>query len=225
MTRRFMVTVVALTMSLLVVSAMTVVILVQIQVQPLPATPLCDTNVFGPDCVGESRASPQWVSTPRAIDRVTKDQSTSPVRVVIPSLGVDAPVVPVGKTKGNSLEIPDDIDEIGWYRYGAAPAWGFGSTVLVGHRDGVVEGHGAFYNLAALSPGDIVEVSDTLQRESRFRVIARAVISKQEFANRSPELFAQDGPARLRLISCGGYYDSEHGGYQSNVVVTAKPES
>ncbi len=37
------------------------------------------------------------------------------------------------------------------------------------------------------------------------------------------ELFAVDGPPRLTLISCGGYYDPDNGGYQDNVVVTAVP--
>ena len=35
--------------------------------------------------------------------------------------------------------------------------------------------------------------------------------------------FAVDGQHKLVLISCGGYYDRNNGGYQDNVIVTAEP--
>ncbi len=37
------------------------------------------------------------------------------------------------------------------------------------------------------------------------------------------ELFARSGPARLTVITCGGPYLADQGGYQDNVVVTAVP--
>ena len=55
----------------------------------------------------------------------------------------------------------------------------------------------------------------------RYRVVSRELISKKRLP--LEELFAIDGPARLTLISCGGYYDHDNGGYQDNVVVTAIP--
>jgi hypothetical protein len=36
-------------------------------------------------------------------------------------------------------------------------------------------------------------------------------------------LFARDGPPQLALITCGGDFDREKGGYTDNVVVTAAP--
>lgn len=218
-----MVTVVALAANLIVVGVMTVIIVAQSRPIPPETTGACDQSQFDATCAHERAAEPEERASLRAVEHVTLDRSTQPHRLQINVLDVNAPIVPVGKTRQNGLEIPEDIDLVGWYRYGATPAWGVGSTVLVGHRDGVLEGHGALYDLAALAPGDIVQVTDLAKRETDFEVIARAVISKQEFADRSAELFSTTGPARLRLISCGGYYDAEQGGYQSNVVVTAKP--
>jgi hypothetical protein len=37
------------------------------------------------------------------------------------------------------------------------------------------------------------------------------------------ELFSRQGPERLRVITCGGEYDPDAGGYQQNLVVTAAP--
>lgn len=36
-------------------------------------------------------------------------------------------------------------------------------------------------------------------------------------------LFAQDGPARVVLVTCGGTYRRDAGGWDSNVVVTFAP--
>lgn len=57
-----------------------------------------------------------------------------------------------------------------------------------------------------------------------YRVVAREFIQKSAFGDAAPDLFALDGQARLTLISCGGFYDPNAGGYQANVVVTAVPE-
>ena len=45
-----------------------------------------------------------------------------PQRVEVPSLGIDAPVLPVGIDMGaGALGTPKDIDRVGWFRDGAAP--------------------------------------------------------------------------------------------------------
>ena len=46
-------------------------------------------------------------------------------------------------------------------------------------------------------------------------------ISKDDFS--PDDVFDRSGPAVLRLITCGGAYDAEDGGYQDNLVVTATP--
>ena len=72
-----------------------------------------------------------------------------------------------------------------------------------------------------LTVGDTMTVRTADGVKHRYRVVARELISK----GRLPvtELFAVDGPPRLTIISCGGYYDEANGGYQDNVVVTAVP--
>lgn len=146
-----------------------------------------------------------------------------PRRVRIPSLDVNTRVLPVGLDKHQNMEIPEDIRLVGWYDLGVAPGAEQGSAVLVAHRDGRVQGRGVFYSIGNLKPGNRIEVTRDDGSNITYEVVARELISKTGFTKQAPELFAIDGPHRLTLISCGGYYDRDNGGYQANVIVTALP--
>ena len=83
------------------------------------------------------------------------------------------------------------------------------------------QGQGVFYDLGAMDLGDRVRVRDDAGTSLEFEVVARESLSKKGLPY--DELFAADGPPRLTLISCGGEYDADRGGYQDNVIVTAVP--
>ena len=144
-----------------------------------------------------------------------------PVRVTIPSLDVNTKVLPVALDKNRAIEIPEDITKVGWYELGVPPGAYRGSAVLVAHRDGRVQGRGVFYFLGNMDVGDKIIVTDASGNDLKYKVVARESILKKKLPYE--ELFAVDGPPRLTLISCGGYYDRNNGGYQDNVVVTAVP--
>lgn len=145
-----------------------------------------------------------------------------PVKVRIPALDVQAKVEPVGLDENAALAVPDNIERVGWYNLGVPPGAPKGSAVLAAHRDGVEQGRGVFYHLGELKPGNKVVITLADGQELDYEVVARESIAK----NRLPyeELFAISGEPRLTLISCGGYYDKDKGGYQDNVVVTAVPK-
>ena len=144
-----------------------------------------------------------------------------PVQVQIPAIGVDARVVPVALDDARAVQIPEDIAVVGWYALGVAPGSPVGSAVLVGHRDGRTDGRGALYELARLVPGDRIAVADGIGRRLDFVVVAREVVDKAVLP--TDDLFAIDGPPRLTVITCGGVYERENGGYQANVIITAVP--
>jgi sortase (surface protein transpeptidase) len=144
-----------------------------------------------------------------------------PTGISIAKLGVQAPVDQVGVYDDGSVEIPEDIARVGWYRFGAGPGQGAGSTVIVGHRDGFDEGPGAFYSVSSLEPGDIVELQLEDGSTQEYEVVSREAIDRELLP--SDDVFNEDGPERLTLISCIGYFDRDNGGYQQNVVVTAVP--
>lgn len=162
---------------------------------------------------------PDYTKEPRPVP--VPIETADPVRIRIPALGVSANVIPVGVDQSNAMEIPADILEVGWYRFGPAPGSSTGSAVLAAHRDGRVQGHGVFYNLGALNVDDPIIVTDDAGKRTEYRVIARESIPKEKLP--IEEVFSSDGAPRLTLITCGGYYDRDNGGYQDNVVVTAVP--
>lgn len=156
-------------------------------------------------------------------DRGLQLRLTPPVRVRIDDYGIDAPVIPVGLVDGNVLQIPHDITKVGWYEYGPKPGSSQGSAVLVAHRDGVTQGRGVFFVLDALKVGTEVDVVTASGSTLRYRVVSVEGIRKATFQADIEEFFAHDGPPRLTLITCGGSYDPQQGGYQANVIVTAVP--
>lgn len=146
-----------------------------------------------------------------------------PVSVHIPDLSVKSDVVPVGVDSDNNVEVPDDIQEIGWYAFAAGPMDPQGSIVLVGHRDGVESGQGAFYGIDQLEPGDSVVLRTSESSRIRFVVEDAQSVTKERFAELASDVFSTTGTKRLILITCGGEYVKADGGYQENVLVTAIP--
>lgn len=145
-----------------------------------------------------------------------------PVRVVMPSTGIAAPVRPVRVARDGQMEIPPNPRVMGWYRFGASPGErSGGSVVLAGHLDSKLFGLGPLARLRDMRPGDPVEVTLADGTRRTYRVTGLERFDRQALP---AFLFARSGPERLRVITCGGEYDADAGGYRQNLVVTAVPE-
>lgn len=162
-------------------------------------------------------------STATATATATPAPLSKPRRLFIPALGIEAPILAVGLDKARAVAVPENIFEVGWYRYSSIPGEPRGSSVLVGHRDGRVDGHGIFYDLGQMSRGDRIRIEHADGSRTSFEVTARQLLPVSAFSTYAPELFDAEGRPRLYLISCGGVYDADRGGYQSNIVITARP--
>ena len=147
--------------------------------------------------------------------------ATAPVRIELPALGVDTVVVPVGVDSEGLMEIPEDVDTVGWYRFGPAPGATTGSAVLSGHVDDYRQGAGVFARLGDLGPGDLVRVVDESGVGREFSVLAREEWSKGEVP--LDRVFDRGGDSRLVLITCGGSFNSSTLGYDDNIAITAVP--
>jgi len=159
-----------------------------------------------------------------AVDPTDAEQAPAgPVRIRLAGIDVDAPVVPVGVDADADMAVPEDVRTIGWYRFGPGPGEAAGSSVLSGHVDDRVQGHGAFYALTDLRAGDPVqiELSDGTMIDYRVREVRRI----DKAALPVDELFARDGAPHLTLVTCGGGFDRVARRYRDNVVVTAEPGS
>lgn len=143
-----------------------------------------------------------------------------PERVLVPGLGLDARVGPVGVTDEGDMAVPEDPSQAGWYRYGPAPGSDRGSAVLVGHVDDHTGAIGEFAALRDVRPGDRVEVRRATAEPVRHRVVARRTVPKDELP---ASVFRRSGAPVLTLVTCAPPFDPGRGGYLSDLVVTAEP--
>jgi Sortase domain len=144
-----------------------------------------------------------------------------PARVQVPRTGVDAAVVPVTVQPGGLLAVPGDVRTAGWWSAGAAAMAPSGSVVLVGHVDSARQGPGVFFAIRTLLPGDRVVLSSGDGRTAAYTVVARREYPKNVLP--AGEVFDQDTPPRLVLVTCGGTFDTRTRHYSDNVVVYALP--
>jgi sortase (surface protein transpeptidase) len=149
------------------------------------------------------------------------DALPAPAGLRLPAIGVTAAIVPVGVDDRGEMAVPPDVRTVGWYRFGPRPGSGSGSAVLAGHVDDRLQGRGAFFALADLDVGDVVQIDlpDSGRLEHRVRSVERIPKS----ALPVDRLFTRTGPAVLVLITCGGAFDPAARSYRQNVVVTAEP--
>jgi LPXTG-site transpeptidase (sortase) family protein len=138
-------------------------------------------------------------------------------RVSIPTIGVEAPVIDLNLNADGSLEVPSDFRVTGWYAGGPEPG-DIGPAVIVGHVDSR-NGAAIFYRLDALAKGDKVDVFQG-KRKMTFVVQSVSQYPKDDFPT-SKVYGRVDYPA-LRLITCGGAFNSSTGHYTDNIVVFAK---
>lgn len=118
------------------------------------------------------------------------------------------------------LPVPDNVNEATWW--GTKIGADTGATVLAGH----VNWRGAtgpFAELWDSAIGDEVSVVDDSGTAWRYRVSRVVTVVKDELPQRAEELFGQDGPPRLVLVTCGGRWVGGAVGYASNQVVVATP--
>lgn len=140
------------------------------------------------------------------------------VRLLIPYLRLDAPVMDLGLDRDHRLTAPpkDDPELVGWYRHGASPG-GQGTAVAVGHLD-TDSGPAVFAGLTELEPGRMVEVRRADGRIAVYVVDKIRTYQKENFP--SQEVYGARGRPELRLITCSGDYDRRNG-YAGNLVVFA----
>ena len=179
----------------------------------------------------ERRPAAESSTTTTPVPTPTEEPSTSPTKrtrptkqpvagppqvVVVESLGIDAPVVPIA-TVGTSLDPPDDPQVLGWWSGGAPVGAARGTALVTGHT--VNAGGGAMDNLEQVRRGAEIRVT-TARGSIRYVAESVQVLDKDTLARRAQELFSQQVAGRLVLVTCE---DWDGTGYRSNVVVTAVP--
>lgn len=119
-----------------------------------------------------------------------------PVRLIVPSIGLDTSIVGVGVNAAGEMAVPSgNTDNVGWYKYGPKPGQ-VGSSVLDAHV------FAAFEDLRHLKVGsDIIVVTESGQR-LRFVVQQSTVYKLSDIT--SSMLFGRKNDRWLNLITCAG---------------------
>ncbi|KQU61487.1 hypothetical protein ASG84_01605 [Rhodococcus sp. Leaf278] len=140
-----------------------------------------------------------------------------PARIDIPAIDVDSDVMDLGLRSDGSMEVPPGGFPAGWYTGSPIPGQ-LGPSILAGHVDWGGS-PGVFYRLRDLAQGDDVTVTDQNGGTVRFVVSAVEQYPKDSFP--TDKVYGDIDHPGLRLITCGGQFDSDISSYDDNIVVYA----
>lgn len=178
---------------------------------------LLPASLIAPAGLSTRPATPS-VNGPGATTAVSPSESVSaPVRLQVPSIGVDTTLVGLGLQPNGSLEVPKGAFPAGWYTGGPTPG-ALGPAVLAGHVNWNGT-RGVFAELSRVSPGDEVTVTRSDRSIATFRVSAVQQVSKRSFPTGA--VYGDLDHSGLRLITCGGTFSRAAGSYDDNVIVFA----
>lgn len=179
-----------------------------------PAAPDADREERRAQRPPTSSAQPPKPSTVRgpALD------SSPPVAVTIPDLGISSSLLELGLNDDNTMEVPSDPASVGWFTKAPTPG-SLGPAVLAGHvtwdqRPAV------FFELANLRRDDTVEVTRRDGKTIVFTITEVEQYAKAEFP--TDKVYGVIDHPGLRLITCAGDLDRDTGDYNDNIVVYAE---
>lgn len=159
-------------------------------------------------------------SNPSTVQSGTTLPSSPPVELTVPTIGIATSVMNLGLNPDSTVQIPplSRKSVAGWYEFSPTPG-SAGASVILGHVDSAAYGAGVFFRLGALNPGDEVDVRRQDGTVAVFRVDRVAEYPKNQFP--TALVYGQTSYAALRLVTCGGSFDSETRSYRDNIIAFA----
>lgn len=143
--------------------------------------------------------------------------AADPLRIRIPAIGVNAPVIALNKKEDGTIEVPEDTAVTGWWQGGYEPGER-GPAVVLGHVDSR-EGAAVFYRLKDLKAGDQIHIDREDGTTVTYAVNYSASHSKENFPTEL--VYGQTSNPTLRLVTCGGDFDRSERSYEENFIVFA----
>lgn len=140
--------------------------------------------------------------------------SAHPIHILIPSIGVNSPIVEVGVNARGEMDVPDGkTQNVGWYKYGTVPG-DIGSAVVDAHV------FAAFKKLKHAQVGDIIYVQNGRGETVEFKIISSTVYPRTEVP--MEPIFTDASGSYLNLITCEGRYSIRDATYTHRRVVYAE---
>jgi sortase (surface protein transpeptidase) len=123
----------------------------------------------------------------------------------------------LGLRSDGAMEVPAGGFPAGWYNGGPTPGE-LGPAIIAGHVD--MKGPGVFARLHLLKAGDQVTVTRTDGSKPVFRVTQVSLFAKDAFPTQL--VYGNVNRPVLRLITCGGSFNSRTGHYEDNIIAFAE---
>lgn len=186
------------------------------------STAFAPVGAFGDDALLASlrgNTTPKTETTTDSGVRGTALGAITPVRLQVPSIGIDAKVQQVGKKDDGSMGTPTNFDDVGWYMLGSRPGEA-GSAVFDGHVNNARTAAGVFQNLSKIKLGDYITVSDESGRTVVYKVRQTDLYDTDNAPLAS--IFATTGPSQIVLITCDGDWNTTARTYNKRFVVIAR---
>ena len=152
-----------------------------------------------------------------------------PTRLVIPAIGVDAPVEARGTTRyqnpftGQQVDgygVPESMHTTAWWSDGPQPGSGQMAVVL-GHED-AGGGSAVFDDLTGLHAGDEIRLGAADGATLLLRVLGSPVTGLAKDTSALADTLNGHPPAAaVALVTCGGEFDERAGASADNTVVFA----
>ncbi len=166
----------------------------------------------------ENRSVVSWQSA--SVSTMENSTTPDPAKLEVPSLSISADVTDVGIDADRAMQVPDDFNTVGWYRYGPRPGQD-GSSVFAGHLDDA-QGRSVFYDLQFVDILDEIMITMDDGSVQTWQVTAKV---SYDATNLPRSIFSREGDPQLALITCAGTWDSSAGRYTETMVVFATPVS
>ena len=145
-----------------------------------------------------------------------------PIAVSIPAIEVQSELLTLGLNPDGTLAVPQpgpDYDKAAWFDGSPRPGE-IGPAVIEGHVDSAANGASVFYSLGDLVFGDRIDVTRQDGSVVSFVVDEVRLVPKDDFP--TFDVYGNTEGPELRLITCGGPFDSDARSYEDNVVVFAR---
>ncbi|OGK25855.1 hypothetical protein A2954_01080 [Candidatus Roizmanbacteria bacterium RIFCSPLOWO2_01_FULL_37_12] len=140
----------------------------------------------------------------------------------IPKIDVSAPIVPVGVDETGKMQLPENINEVGWFEPGFKPGEK-GSAVISGHLDSTTGEGAIFYHLHELEPGDSLYVTDELGAQYTFVVTRKEIYEYDKVP--LEEVFGESSKKHLNLITCTGQWNFSQRNYSHRMIIYSELQS
>ncbi|MET9523061.1 class F sortase [Streptomyces coeruleorubidus] len=163
-------------------------------------------------------AQPQSSPRPVPAEGARPLARSVPVRLLVPAIGVDTPVIRLGLAPDGTVRVPPVTadDRAGWYRHSPTPGQR-GPSVILGHVSVGAYGDGVFRHLTRLRRGDRIVARLENGTAAEFAVTAVRTVPRTRFP--VDDVYGNVDRPELRLITCGGARTGD--GYADNVIVFA----